>query len=356
MIACLACAHAVPRAAAPERIEVTPDGSGFRLAPSGRPFTPWGFNYDRDDQGRLLEDYWDADWPRVEQDFGEMKALGATVVRIHLQVARFMRAPDRADEQALGRLGRLLDLAARTGLYLDLTGLGSYRRADVPRWYLDSTEEQRWAAQARFWDAVAARCAPHPAVFAYNLMNEPVSPGGPVKDWVAGSLAGFDYVEFITRDPRGRSRVEVARRWLATLIPAIRRHDPRRPITVGMFYLDGRGALSLGERAGELARDLDHVSIHIYPTEAQAGDAAALLTPVAVGKPIVIEETYPFNCSAPALARFLDGSRGHAAGWIGFYWGKTLDEATRSALPRDAVLASWLRLFRDAGVRFRAVP
>jgi hypothetical protein len=43
-----------------------------------------------------------------------------------------MDGPDRPSPQALARLGRLVDLAEKTRLYLDLTGLGCYRRADVP--------------------------------------------------------------------------------------------------------------------------------------------------------------------------------------------------------------------------------
>jgi hypothetical protein len=41
---------------------------GFVLASSGTPFVPWGFNYDHEERGRLIEDYWDAEcrelvWP-----------------------------------------------------------------------------------------------------------------------------------------------------------------------------------------------------------------------------------------------------------------------------------------------------
>jgi hypothetical protein len=47
-------------------IAVAKDKKGFVLAPSGRPFVPWGFNYDHDDRGRLIEDYWESEWPTVE--------------------------------------------------------------------------------------------------------------------------------------------------------------------------------------------------------------------------------------------------------------------------------------------------
>ena len=39
-------------------VAVPKDQKGFVLDPSGRPFVPWGFNYDHDDKGRLIEDYW----------------------------------------------------------------------------------------------------------------------------------------------------------------------------------------------------------------------------------------------------------------------------------------------------------
>ena len=35
------------------------------LATSGRPYTPWGLNYGN--AGRLIEDFWEADWPTFQQ-------------------------------------------------------------------------------------------------------------------------------------------------------------------------------------------------------------------------------------------------------------------------------------------------
>ena len=52
----------VPAQAQPKEmpwIAVSKDKKGFVLDPSGRPFLPWGFNYDHDDKGRLIEDYWE---------------------------------------------------------------------------------------------------------------------------------------------------------------------------------------------------------------------------------------------------------------------------------------------------------
>src|SRR5262249_13166995 len=138
-----------------DRIIVSPDKRGFVLEKSGNPFVPWGFNYDHDETGRLIEDYWDAEWKKVEKDFGEMRDLGANVVRIHLQFGRFMVEKGRPNEKALEQLGKLLELAERNRLYLDLTGLGCYHKADVPKWYDDLSESERWDAQTKFWEAVA---------------------------------------------------------------------------------------------------------------------------------------------------------------------------------------------------------
>ena len=89
-------------------VQVAKDKKGFVLEPSGKPFIPWGFNYDHDAEGRLIEDYWDEEWAKVEAHFGQMKKLGANVVRIHLQVGKFMDAPDKPNEKALDRLAKLL--------------------------------------------------------------------------------------------------------------------------------------------------------------------------------------------------------------------------------------------------------
>src|SRR5262245_1654670 len=95
------CATTPPVPGPLERVRVSADGKTFVLEPSGRPFTPWGFNYDHDEDGRLIEDYWETEWPKVEVDFLEMKQLGANIVRVHLQFGRFMRSATEPERRAL---------------------------------------------------------------------------------------------------------------------------------------------------------------------------------------------------------------------------------------------------------------
>jgi hypothetical protein len=142
-----------------EPIRISPDGGGFVLAESPEPFRIWGVNYDHDstgEHGRLLEDYWIDEWDTVRNDFQEIAGLGANVVRIHLQFGRFMNSQTDANPMALEQLIKLVGLAEETGLYLDLTGLGCYHKQDVPAWYDELSEDDRWEAQAAFWKAVAA--------------------------------------------------------------------------------------------------------------------------------------------------------------------------------------------------------
>jgi hypothetical protein len=91
-----------------------------------------------------------------------MAQLGANVVRVHLQFGAFMSAPDQPNRAALDQFSRLLRLAEETGLYLDVTGLGTYRPTAVPAWYSALDESARWEAQAQFWSNVAAIGASSP--------------------------------------------------------------------------------------------------------------------------------------------------------------------------------------------------
>jgi hypothetical protein len=331
-------------------VKVAADKRSFALDPSGRAFVPWGLNYDHDEQGRLLEDYWEAEWAKVETDFRAMRKLGANVVRVHLQFGKFMDAADRPNAAALDRLAKLLTLAESCGLYLDLTGLGCYHKKDVPAWYDKLGEKERWDAQARFWSAVAARCKDSPAIFCYDLMNEPVVPGGRRKDgdWLGPDFAGKHFVQFVTLDQADRPRPDVARRWLRHLAAAVRKEDKRHLVTVGLvdWSLDRKG-LTSGFVPEKVVDEVDFLCVHIYPEKGKVDEALQTLAGFAVGKPVVIEEIFPLKCSIKELGQFVEGSRKSAAGWVGFYWGKPPEELRKSKGIADAITLGWLEFFQQ---------
>ena len=313
---------------AAEWIAVGRNGSGFVLSESGRTFTPWGYNYFRDEKFRLLEDYWNSDqpdgWRKFERDFRELKRLGANVVRIHLQFGRFMDAPGKPNVQNLARLSKVIDLAEELGIYLDITGLGTYRLRDVPSWYSNASEKAHWAMQAEFWEAIAKVCAKRPGVFAYNLMNEPLATSAtqPRGQWThPTALEGQTYVEYINLDPDNRKPPEIARAWIRQMTAAIRKHDPRHLITVGMIWIDNAAPeIWSGFPPKEIAPEVDFLAVHVYPETGKMNVALDSLRRYQVGKPVLIEETFPMKSSPEEWRAFLEASRGLAQGWLGHYW------------------------------------
>lgn len=342
-----------------EHVQLAEGARGFILSESQRVFRPWGFNYDHDERGRLLEDYWEKEWDKVEQDFAEMRALGANCVRLHLQFGKFMERADQPNQAALRQLERLLRLAERHQLYLNLTGLACYHKKDVPPWYDALDEAGRWAAQSCFWTAVAERAASSPAVFCYDLMNEPVVPAGKRQrgDWLSPPFGDKHFVQFITLDQGPRARPDIARAWVHQLVQAIRRVDRRHLITVGLvdWSLD-RPGLTSGFVPQKIVAELDFIAVHLYPRKGKLDQAEETLRGFAVGKPLVVEESFPLWCSAEELERFVEKFEPLVAGWFFFYWGRTVEELSQDKDLGSALLRDWLERFRQRARLYALMP
>lgn len=341
-------ARANDHAPALERIRVGGDGTHFVGASSGERIVMWGFNYDHDDAGRLIEDYWVDEWPTVVEDFFEMKDLGANVVRVHLQLAKFMDGPEEPNSGNLDRLRQLVDLAEEVGLYLDLTGLGCYHKQDVPEWYDALGESARWDVQAQFWRAVAGVGKGRAAVFCHDLMNEPLLTGGQGDGWLAGEpLGGKYFVQRITRDLAGRTSEEVAGAWVAHLTSAIREVDDEVLLTVGVipwaYVFKGAKPLFHGPEAG---RPLDFVAVHFYPKRDDVEGALEALRDYEVGKPLVVEEFFPLAAGIEESGAFMDAAAPLVDGWISFYWGQTIEQNEQAGDIKGAIVAAWLKEFR----------
>jgi hypothetical protein len=329
------------------------DGREFVGLKTGRPIRLWGVNYDHDGKGRLIEDYWNDEWARVSEDFGEIRALGANSIRIHLQLGRFLKTADEPNAENLAQLAKLVRLAEENGLYLIITGLGCYHQRDVPAWYDRLSEPERWQVQAKFWKAVAEVCKKSPAVFSYDLMNEPILPGEkPETAWLGKPLGDKHFVQRIALDQAGRTRERIAKAWLQTLAAAIRDVDKLHMITVGVIpwahYFPGAKPLFYSQEAGG---PLDYVSVHFYPKRGKVDQAIDALRAYEVGKPLVIEEMFPLECSREELFEFIDRSKSHADGWISFYWGDTIEECKARGDMAGAITAEWLEKFKSEAPR-----
>ncbi|HEY3392603.1 MAG TPA: hypothetical protein VGK58_07840, partial [Lacipirellulaceae bacterium] len=134
----------------------------------------------------------------------------------------------------------------------------------------------------------------------------------------------------------------------AELTSAIRQIDDRHMITVGVipwaYVFKGAKPLFCSPEVGG---PLDFVSVHFYPKQNDVAGALAALRVYEVGKPLVVEEIFPLQCSVEEAAKFIDGSRDHVDGWISFYWGETIEEHRGGKKMQNALMAQWLEYFQS---------
>jgi len=220
----------------------------------GSVFEPWGYNYTNPQIIGLIEDNWDNEWAWtiIEEDFQEMADYEANTIRVHLQYNKFMTDPQTTNPEAFTKLKRLVDIAKKEGLYLLITGLGAYRKSDSPEWYDALSDDERWDTQARFWASVAAEIGESPAVFSYDLINEPLVSVG--QNWLYNQpFGGYHFVQNIALNSQTGFE-DTMGRWIDTMTSAIRRVDDKTLITVGFFP---------SQNISNLAPHLDFISPHL---------------------------------------------------------------------------------------------
>lgn len=333
------------RTVAMERVKIAPDKDGFVLHPSGDRYIPWGHNYASVDIMERLA----GDPSRVEREFAEMKAAGTSVARIHPEMPRILAGPDKADPIALAQLRRLLEIAEKAGIHLKITGLACYKIKDRMAWYDSMDEKERWKTQVFFWETIARTCARSPAVFAYDLANEPAAAAGkPAEGWYTGRMGDVEFCQRLTLNPGTRNGDDIFREWTRRMVAAIRAHDKTSLITMGM--------LPFPEAYKAAAEQLDFVSPHLYPKTGKVDDEIKLLKQFAWGKPVVIGETFPLSCGADDERDFLLKSRDVARGWMGHWPDESpakLAELknTGKATVHNAIWLSWVELFQEIGPR-----
>lgn len=358
-IASLVCISERVSASDLPQVMLSLDGSHFVQEGSGGAWTPWGHNYASVD---ILERMRESP-EQVARDFEEMRDSGTTVVRIHPEMPKLLTAAGQANQAELQRLKQLIDIAEEAGVYLQITGLACYKISDRMDWYDAMDQEARWATQAFFWETVAMVCADSPAVFAYDLINEPAAIGpknqgpdekGPgYQNWYTGRMGDVEFCQRLTLEPTELSGDEIFRQWTTRMVAAIRKHDPKHLITMGMLPFPGAYRVA--------AEQLDFVSPHLYPENGAVAKEIQLLHKFDWGKPIVIGETFPLKCDAETLKQFLLESRSTACGWLGHWPDQSpaklasLKESGEATI-KDAIWLSWVQLFRELGSEMKAKP
>ena len=259
---------------------------------------------------------------------------------------RILTAPGKADPQALDQLEKLLKIAENSGIHLMITGLACYKIENRLAWYDSMDEHDRWNTQAFFWETIAHTCGESPAVFAYDLVNEPAAIGKRGDGWYTGRMGDVEFCQRLSLDPGNRTGDDVFREWTKRMVASIRKRDRTHLITMGMLPFPG------AYRAA--AEQLDFVSPHLYPKSGKVDDEIRLLQKFDWDKPIVIGETFPLSCGAEDERDFLLKSREFAHGWIGHWPDESPEELAElkrngNATIQNAIWLSWVDLFQEIG-------
>lgn len=376
-------------------IRVHPSGWGFREESSERPFTPWGCNYYDPETGWPPQLWARFDADRVRAQFDDIRAIGGNVVRVFASVANVLAGPNQVNAAGLVKMERMLALAESAGLRVIWSGPGAWE--GTPAWWQESTlfeaciQPELLAAQQTAWRGIAERMRGHPALLAYELLNEPFAPWQPSATLTACWSKWRD--EFAPNAPADppcptapllrewsadfqRFREHLAVAYVRHMTEAIRGTDDTHLVTIGLhqksapfdwYPPDPYAAFN----PHLLAPLVDYTSVHFYPHhifhpniyrdphETAQGMAETLWHARAVarymhaaGKPVVLEECGWYGGGSVLIANreqperteaeqaawcrgLVEATRGDVCGWLFWPYRDTpssLDASRRSGL------------------------
>ena len=156
------------------------------------PGQPWGFytNYPDPDHPNITDDMLTdamstaAGRARVEAQLKGMRAHNGTLWRIFPQFQDVLAGPRTVNESGIATLTAALDMAHAHGMKATVTGLSDFVPAHNPAWLNEigediDSEAKIQAVSELWWSTLAKAWKGHPAVFSFDLQNEPIWMSGP---------------------------------------------------------------------------------------------------------------------------------------------------------------------------------
>ncbi len=346
-----------------ELITVAPDSHGFVEQSSGRSYIPFGTNYYDPHTGWAPKLWRQFDSEKVREHFRIMEELGVNCARIFLTAASFQPTSETVEQEALAKLDSLIEIARDKNIRLIFTGPDHWE-GQPPYWKPDRfAGENALRALERFWDVVGKRYRGEPAIFAWDLLNEPHMPWfveqwTPLwNSWLAGKYVNRESLKAAwgnelneteswgnvtvpgDKADRGnprlrdwqRFREHLADEWVRRQVEAIRKADATHLVTVG--YIQWSYPLIRSGDPGRYAafnphnqsQWLDFITIHFYPTMGGPFESEenwrnnieylqAALAYCHTGKPVVLGEFGWYGGGAPQHHPYL--SEEQQANWI----------------------------------------
>lgn len=265
-----------------------------------QPFT-LGVNY----WPRRKAMYWwsQFDAGEVREEFALIKEIGMTVVRLFLLWDDFQPDPTSVNLEAVNNLVKVADIAVEHGLGLDVTFFTGHMSGPnwSPRWLLGGDlppaahkhwlrdvvsegkitnkgyrnmfhDEQAIKAERLLLQTVVGALKDHPAVWMWNLGNEP------------------DLFAWPNSSDEGAA-------WVKEMVTLIKSIDPKRPVTIG---LHGDGIhRDNGLRVDKVYANTDIAVMHSYPMysawarkplDPDYVPFTCAITAALAGKPVLMEE------------------------------------------------------------------
>jgi endo-1,4-beta-mannosidase len=335
-------------------IETSADGRGFIERVSGRPYIVFGTNYYDPNTGWAPKIWRRFDPEKVRLHFHIMNKLGINCARVFLTAGSFQPTAETIDEQYLKKLDTLIQIARQTDIRLLLTGPDHWE-GQPPYWKPDRfASEAALQAVEQFWEVIGRRYRGEPAIFAWDLLNEPHLPWfikqwRPLwNKWLQQKYENWDSLKAAWGDglpegeqwdklavPENKSdsgnprlndwqlfREHLADQWVRRQVEALRRADPTHLITVG--YIQWSYPLIRPGNPGRYSafnphrqvRWLDFQTIHFYPTLGNPFDSEknwvsnlnylqAVLAYCHTSKPVLLGEYGWYGGGAPQNHPFL---------------------------------------------------
>ncbi|MFZ4396418.1 MAG: cellulase family glycosylhydrolase [Kiritimatiellia bacterium] len=399
-------------------IQVHPSGWGFRERNAGVSFTPWGCNYYDPATGwspRIWEQF---DPVRVGEHLDHIQAIGANTIRVFSTIQNLLESPRRVRAAGIAKMMKMLALAEVRGLRVIWSGPSMWEgrpdwwREDAP--YEVCARDDLMAALETAWRGMGKAFRGHPALFAYELQNEPYAPALPTpamnQRWARWRATHApDAPESLPKPPvrEGerwltavhRFREDLATEYVRRMAAAVRETDNTHLVTIGMHQksapFDWYPPDSyIAFNPHRMAAYLDYTSIHFYPhhnwhpnlyrdpCETPDGMQETLWHARAIcrymhipGKPLVMEECgwysggnvpiggreQPWRSEAQQTdwcTRLVKATRGDVCGWL--FW-PYQDTPTASDFSRgsglytaDGKLKDWGRAFARLAPRITA--
>lgn len=395
-----------------ELIVVQPDGRGFVERSSGRQFVPFGTNYYDPHTGWAPKIWRQFDSNDVARHFEVMSGLGINCARVFLTAATFQPDVNTIDEAALKKLDTLIGIARKSGIRLILTGPDHWEGVP-PYWKPDRfAGEQALQALESFWGTLGLRYRDEPAIFAWDLLNEPHMPWfveewRPAwRQWLKARYANQEPSQETSANAavpedkadRGNPRLldwqlfreHLADQWVRRQVEALRKADPTHLATVGYIQWSyplvrtGNPSLYAAFNPRRQAQWLDFVCVHFYPVlggpfesqEVWDKNLAYLQSVLAychVGKPVVLGEYGWYGGGAPRglpsltedqqarwIVAEIEASRRLSQGWLSWPFADTptsTDMSQFGGLVRpDLTLKPWGDRFKTYASQLSALP